>query len=104
VTHNSSGNLFVIKVPGVPGVSQSTICGHSADDIKQAASAFSTNVVGGINCSTDNNAATMALSVTFDKQSPSVQRSALVNGITAGFGSQGVNFDPNVCDLTGIPV
>jgi hypothetical protein len=104
VSHNSSGNLFVIGVINVSSVSQSTICGHSATDIGQAASAFSTNVVGGINCFTNNPATTMSLSVTFDKQSPSVQRSVLVDGITAGFGSQGVNFDANVCNLSGIPV
>jgi hypothetical protein len=91
-------------VVGVPDVSKSTICGHSDRDLRNAANSFSTNVVGGVNCFTNDVASTMSLSVTFDKQSPSVQRSALVTGIVSAFGSQGVNFDANVCNLAGIPV
>jgi hypothetical protein len=90
VTHNSQGNLFVIQVQDIPDVSQSTICGQSALDIGHSAEAFSVNVVGGsdddddddgdgVQCNTDDDAETMALSVTFDKQPPNVQLDALVD-------------------------
>jgi hypothetical protein len=115
VTHNSQGNLFVIQVQDIPDVSQSTICGQSALDIGHSAEAFSVNIVGGsdddddddgdgVQCNTDDDAETMALSVTFDKQPPNVQLDALVDGITTAFGSQGVSFDPSVCDISSIPV
>ena len=106
VAHTSSGNTFSIHVSDVPDVSVSTICGHSASDIESAASSFSTNVIGDIQCGTiDNgdNENTMSMVTTFDKQSPSVQLEALENGIVAGFGTQGVNFTSSVCNLSGIP-
>ncbi|OCT46307.1 hypothetical protein CLCR_01341 [Cladophialophora carrionii] len=100
------GNLFTIHIENVPDVSESTICGHSDSDIHSAADSFSTRVTSVIACSTSrvgNDQNFMDLNVRFDKQSPSVQLSALQNGITAAFGSQGVDFDASKCDISGIP-
>jgi hypothetical protein len=106
VIHGSSGNSFTINVSGVADASESTICGHSNDDITSSASSFTTNVVSNVDCHTaffggDQN--TMSLTVTLDKQSPAVQLQALTNGITAAFGTAGVSFPSSVCDLSSIP-
>jgi hypothetical protein len=106
VVHGGSGNSFTINVAGVADASESTICGHSDNDIHSAAASFTTNVVSNVDCHTaffggDQN--TMSLTVTLDKQSPSVQLQALTNGITAAFGTAGVSFPSSVCDLSGIP-
>ncbi|KAH8704389.1 hypothetical protein GQ44DRAFT_732469 [Phaeosphaeriaceae sp. PMI808] len=100
VSHQSDGNIFDAHFNSVPDVSQSTICGHSKDGIGRAASGSGVNVKS-ISCTTDGSQ--MTVNVKFDKQSPSVQRSALVQGLTASFGSQGVNINPSICNINGIP-
>jgi len=106
VSHATDGNTFTVNFSQVADGSEKTICGAAANSIKNAASSFSTNVLESIKCSTSRhtpNQSTMTLTVKFGKQPPGTQLDALVNGLTAGFGTAGVSTNDRLCNLSGIP-
>ncbi|KAF2112116.1 hypothetical protein BDV96DRAFT_602567 [Lophiotrema nucula] len=123
VPHASNGNTFQVCFGTIDDASESSICGSSDKAIRNSASRFSINVSCNTQCQTYallnllrrsnlayplsnsilGNKNTIVLEVKFDKQSPSTQRDALVNGLTAAFGSSGVNIDASKCNIADTP-
>ncbi|KAI5468006.1 hypothetical protein BGZ63DRAFT_419656 [Mariannaea sp. PMI_226] len=102
VSHESNGNTFKIGIFDVPSISTSTICGHFNDQLTSDSGRNNVNIANSLQCETPTSSY-MDFSVTLDKQPPQAQLEVIVGALTEAFGSQGVNFDRTLCDLSQIP-
>jgi hypothetical protein len=98
VSHNSGngGNQFTMSWDGTPSQSQSTVCGHFADEVGALIPANGMELKGSVSCSTSGSS--IVTQLTINKQSCIEEADVIAQAMTLAIGSATtVNFDGSLC-------